>query len=86
MDTKQINLKLPKNLVNAAESYAKNFGFRNIQELATASMREKIFEKNEFDETFNEKEIELIDSLIEKIMKTKDFSTEEEMNKILLGK
>ena len=86
MDIKQINLKLPKNFVDAAESYAKNFGFRNIQELAAASMREKIFENNEFDETFNEKEIELVDNLIEKIMKTKDFSTEEEMNKILLGK
>jgi len=43
MDTKQINLKLPKNFVHAAESYAKNFGFRNIQELAATSMREKIF-------------------------------------------
>ena len=86
MDTKQINLKLPENFVKAAESYAKNFGFRNIQELAAASMREKIFEKNEFDETFNEKEIELVDNLIEKIVKTKDFSTEEEMDKILLEK
>ncbi len=47
MDTKQINLKLPKNFVDAAENYAKNFGFRNIQELATASMREKIFGKKE---------------------------------------
>ena len=49
-------------------------------------MREKIFEKNEFDETFNEKEIELIVSLIEITIRNKDFSTEEEMNKILLGK
>ena len=43
MDIKQINLKLPKDFVDAAENYAKNFGFRNIQELAAASMREKIF-------------------------------------------
>ena len=43
MDIKQINLKLPQNFVDAAENYAKNFGFRNIQELAAASMREKIF-------------------------------------------
>ena len=43
MDTQQINLKLPKNFVKSAERYAKNFGFRNIQELAAASMREKIF-------------------------------------------
>ena len=45
MDTKQINLKLPENFVKAAENYAKTFGFRNIQELATACMREKIFAK-----------------------------------------
>jgi len=43
MDIKQINLKLPKSFIDAAERYAKNFGFRNIQELAAASMREKIF-------------------------------------------
>lgn len=49
-------------------------------------MREKIFEENEFDETFSEDEIELIDNLIETTIKNKDFSTEEEMNKILLGK
>ena len=44
MDTQQFNLKLPKNFVKIAEDYAKKFGFRNIQELATASMREKISE------------------------------------------
>ena len=68
---KQINLKLPDNLFKAAESYVENFGFRNIQELAAESMREKIFEKNQYDETFAEKEIELIDSLIEKSVKGK---------------
>jgi hypothetical protein len=44
METKQFNLKLPKNFVKIAEEYTKKFGFRNIQELATESMREKIFE------------------------------------------
>ena len=53
MDIKQINLKLPENFVEAAESYAKNFGFRNIQELAATSMREKIFRV----ESFAEKEL-----------------------------
>ena len=84
MKTKQINLKITSDFLKAAQSYAKNFGFRNIQDLATESMREKIFEKNKFDEIYNEKEIELIDNLIEKIIKNKDFSTEEELNKILL--
>jgi hypothetical protein len=53
MDTqelRQINLKLSPNLAAAAESYAKNFGFRNIQELAAACIREKIFLQNQFDE------------------------------------
>ncbi len=84
METKQINLKIPENLLKAAQSYAENFGYRNIQELATESMREKVFNQNEFDETFTNKEIELIDAVITKAVKEKDFSTEEELNKILL--
>ena len=83
MTTRQINLKLPENLVKAAESYVKNFGFRNIQELATESMREKIFEKNEFDETFTKEEIELIDSLIEHSVKSKKIISEGELMKVL---
>ncbi len=85
MEIKQINLKLPENLVEAAESYVKNFGFKNIQELVAESIREKVFEKNEFDETFNEKEILLIDSLINSSVKKGELSSEEELNKILLG-
>jgi len=81
---KQINLKLPENLFEAAESYVENFGFRNIQELAAESIREKIFEKNEFDETFTDKEIELIDKLITLSIKKGDIVSEEEGNKILL--
>ena len=84
MEAKQINLKIPENLLKAAQSYAKNFGYRNVQDLATESMREKIFEKNKFDETFTNQEIELIDAVITKAIKEKDFSTEEELNKILL--
>jgi len=84
METKQINLKLPENLVEAAESFAKTYGYRNIQELVAECMREKIFNDNEFDESFSDKEIELIDTLITLSIKKKDFSTEEEMNKILL--
>lgn len=79
METKQINLKLPLNLLEAANSYAMNFGFRNIQELATESIREKVFDKNEYDETFTEKEIELIDAFIEKTLKEKNFVSEEEL-------
>ncbi|MEN7981912.1 MAG: hypothetical protein ABFQ65_00510 [Nanoarchaeota archaeon] len=85
METQQINLKIPLNLLKAAQNYAENFGYRNIQDLAIESMRMKVFEANEFDETFSEKEIDLIDNLILKTIKNKDFGTEEELNKILLG-
>jgi len=84
MEIKQINLKLPQNLIAAAESYAKNFGFRNIQELAATSIREKIFQQNQFDETFTDKEITLIDNLIGTEIKS-NLSSEEELNKILLA-
>ncbi|MBU0466366.1 MAG: hypothetical protein KJ718_06610 [Nanoarchaeota archaeon] len=84
METKQINLKLPENLLLAAESYAKNYGYRNLQELASESLREKVFEDNEFDENFSDKEIELIDTLIELSLKKKVVVSEEEINKTLL--
>jgi len=83
METKQINLKLTKNLLEAAESYARQYGYRNIQELISESMREKIFEKNEFDETFSDKEIESIDSLIGNSI-GKELISEDDLNKILL--
>ena len=84
-ETKQINLKLPKNLIIAAEKYALVYGYRNVQELAMESMREKIFEENEFDEDFSEKEVDMIDSLIELSIKKKAIISEEEINKILLS-
>ena len=84
MELKQINLKLSPNLILAAESYAKNFGFRNIQELAATSIREKIFQQNQFDETFTDKEITLIDKLIETSINKDTLTSEEELNKILL--
>ena len=83
MKIKQINLKVPKNLHRAAESYAKNFGFRNIQELIAESIREKVFENNRYDEVFSNDEINLIDNLIETSVKNKQFVSEEELNKIL---
>ena len=84
METKQINLKLPKNLLRAIQNYVENFGYRNIQDLAIESIREKIFEKNEYDETFSKEEIELIDSLISLSIKKEDLISEEELNKVLL--
>ncbi len=79
METQQINLKIPLNLLKAAQSYAENFGYRNVQDLAIESMRTKVFEENEFDETFNEKEIELVEAILTKSLKNKDFVSEKEL-------
>jgi len=81
---KQINLKLPDNLFLAAQRHVESFGFRNIQDLATESIREKVFEKNEYDETFSKEEIELVDSLISLSIKKRDLISEDELNKVLL--
>ena len=69
MGTKQVNLKLSNKLYTAAESFAESYGYRNVQELAADSLREKIFEKSDFDESFSGEEIELIDRIIEKSVK-----------------
>ena len=85
MKTKQINLKLSPALLMAAQRYSKNFGYRNVQDLTAECLREKVFQENEFDETFSEEEIELIDRLITDSIKKGDFVSEEELNKVLLG-
>lgn len=70
MATKQLNLKMPPSLYNSAESFAESYGYRNVQELTLESLREKIFEKSDFDESFSEKEIELVDKIIENSLKS----------------
>ena len=79
MEAKQLNLKIPENLLRAAQSYAQNFGYRNVQDLATESMREKVFSQNKFDETFSNEEIELIEAILTKALKNKDFISEKEL-------
>jgi hypothetical protein len=83
MALQQINLRLPTNLIAAAKNYAEHFGFKNVQELTTEALREKVMEKSEFDETFSEKEIELIEKLAEVSIKNGLLGTEEELRKIL---
>lgn len=61
---KQYNLKLPEELAKVAESYAQRYGYRNLQDLAIDSLREKLFSSNSYDETFSESELLLIDKLI----------------------
>lgn len=47
----QINLRLPEDLLKKAERYAKVHGYRNIQNLVTESIREKLYEKESIKET-----------------------------------
>jgi len=79
---KQLSLTLPKTLLDKAEYYAKTHGFRNIQELAAEALREKMF-NDEFDEDFTEKEIELIDKLIEASLSKGKVVSEQELRKAL---
>lgn len=79
MGTRQLNLKISEELAEAAERFAKTYGYRNIQELAAECMREKIFEESEFDETFTEKEIELIEALAIHSIKNDKLISEEEL-------
>ena len=79
----QLNLKLSENLHEAAKKYARAFGFRNVQELAAESMREKIFEKNEFDNDVSDQEILIVDELIETGLKEGNLGSEAELNDLL---
>ncbi len=83
MKTKQINLKLPANLLSVTQRYVKEFGFRNIQDLAIESIREKVFEKNKYDENFSEDEIKLIDELIKTSLEKKKIISEAGLMKAL---
>jgi len=47
----QINLRLPEDLLKRAERYAKRHGYRNLQDFATESIREKLYEKDSIKET-----------------------------------
>jgi Arc/MetJ-type ribon-helix-helix transcriptional regulator len=78
----QINLRLPGQLKKAAEKYVRAHNYRNLQELATEAIREKVMEKN-YDESFTPKEIELIDRLIDATIKKGALISEKEFRKAL---
>ncbi len=60
----QINVRLPVKLLLAAEQYVENYGYRNMQELILEAIRDKIFREKKYDETFSEREVELIEKLL----------------------
>jgi len=78
----QINLRLPDNLKRVAEKYAKTHKYKNLQELATEAIREKVMLKK-YDESFTPREIELIDKIIETSIKKGALVSEKELRKAL---
>lgn len=81
---KQINLKIPDTLFSKAKKHVDKYGYKNIQELALESMREKIFNsKEEYDETFTKRELELIEKFVEKVHEEGDFIDADELFRIL---
>ena len=84
MEVKQINFKMPENLHFAAVNYARSFGFRNVQELISESLREKIFENSLYDDSFSNEEIGFIENLIEKSIAKGDIVSQEKLNETLL--
>ncbi|MEK6974360.1 MAG: hypothetical protein AABW41_03955 [Nanoarchaeota archaeon] len=46
MEVKQISLTIPKSLLEASESYYKEFGYRNIQEFILDIMRRQVMLEN----------------------------------------
>ncbi len=78
----QINLRLPEGLKKTAEKYARIHKYKNLQELATEAVREKVMEKN-YDESFTEKEIDLIDRIIDVSIKKNKLVSKKELFKAL---
>lgn len=77
----QVNLRLPEELRKTAEKFAKEHGYKSIQELAKEALREKIFEKESLKETLeiikNEKLMESIRHSREDVRKGKVISWKE---------
>lgn len=78
----QINLRLPESLKKVAEKYARIHKYKNLQELATEAVREKVMEKN-YDESFTEKEIDLIDRIIDVSIRKNKLVSKKELFKAL---
>jgi hypothetical protein len=67
---KQINVRLPKNLLEAATKYYKRNGYKNIQELILKQLREIILD---------EKEIKLAEQIAHICEKNNLYVSEEEL-------
>ncbi|MCK4859616.1 MAG: hypothetical protein KAS87_03540 [Candidatus Omnitrophica bacterium] len=75
----QINLRLPKNLLSSANSYAEKHGYNTIQEFIKETLREKLFEEPKISKA----ELALVRKLVEASEEKNLYGTEEELFKKL---
>jgi len=75
----QINLRMPENLLNSAQSYAEEHGFGTVQDFIKETVREKLFDEPEV----TKEELHLVRKLAEATEKENLYSTEEELFKKL---
>jgi Arc/MetJ-type ribon-helix-helix transcriptional regulator len=78
----QINLKLSDRMFNSAKKFSEKKGFNSMQDFIREILREKLFERG-YDNSFNEREIALIDEIIEKSLKRGNLVSEKEFLKAL---
>lgn len=79
---KQINVRLPKNLLISANKFVKDNGFSSLQELIKESVREKVFRKS----LISKEEENIIKKIIELSENKKLYSTEGKLLKELRRK
>lgn len=82
MESKQVNISIPKRLYEETTNYAKEFGYKNIQEVILESLRNKVI----FDTENSEENLELNPEYIKKILSLdmkKDFLNEKDSKNIL---
>jgi len=72
---RQINLRLPEQMLATAQSYAEKHGFGTIQEFTKELLREKLFEKP----MISKKELILVKKLAAITEKGNLYGTEEEL-------
>ena len=71
---KQINLRLPENLLESASAYAEKHGFGTLQDFIKETIRDKLFEPE-----ISKKELALVRKLIRISDQKNLYGTEEEL-------
>ena len=73
---------MPENLLNSANSYAKEHGFGTVQDFIKETVREKLFDEPDI----TREELLLVRKLVEATEKEGLYGTEEELFKKLMKK